>query len=189
MPDQAHQLARSVQRKRPRPALQLDSGFFRRPVALAVVAGIAARHQILPRRASAARARHHVVERQLGRRKHARRRIGRCSGRAEEYFSAKARGSAAEYAGSSKGESPDGTCIELWSGVHAGMIGLFGLRNALSISTKARRTAVTLIGSKVAFRTRTGACITEGRLAGEGIALVAAESGDTPTSAQYRPGS
>src|ERR1700733_630531 len=37
-----------------------------------------------------------------------------------------------------------------------------------SISTSARRTAVTLIGSKVAFRTRTGACITEGRLAAEG---------------------
>src|ERR1700680_5104104 len=33
------------------------------------------------------------------------------------------------------------------------------------MSTRARRTAVTLIGSKVAFRTRTGACIIEGRLA------------------------
>src|SRR5580704_375397 len=37
----------------------------------------------------------------------------------------------------------------------------------LSIKTNARRTAVTLIGSKVAFSTSTGACITEGRLAGD----------------------
>ena len=31
----------------------------------------------------------------------------------------------------------------------------------------ARRTAVTLMGSKVAFRTRTGSCIQDGRLAGD----------------------
>src|SRR5580704_9551324 len=37
----------------------------------------------------------------------------------------------------------------------------------LSIRTKARRTAVTLIGSKVAFSTSTGACITDGRLVGD----------------------
>src|ERR1700674_345521 len=49
-----------------------------------------------------------------------------------------------------------------------------------NIRTKARRTAVTLMGSKVAFRTNTGACITEGRLAGEIWDLVAGASGRTP---------
>src|SRR5580692_5630836 len=49
-----------------------------------------------------------------------------------------------------------------------------------SISTSARRTAVTLMGSKVAFSTSTGACITEGRLAA-GL-TGATVSGATPPS-------
>src|SRR5579862_3016780 len=67
LPNQAHQLPRSVQRERTRAPLQLEARFFRRAIALAVVAGVAACDQILPGRAPAARARHHVVERQLRR--------------------------------------------------------------------------------------------------------------------------
>jgi len=39
------------------------------------------------------------------------------------------------------------------------VIDLLGLRTPLIIRTIARRTAVTLMGSKVAFRTRTGSCM------------------------------
>jgi hypothetical protein len=48
MPDHPHQLPRSVQRKRARPARQLKPRFFRSSVALAVVAPVAARYQIFP---------------------------------------------------------------------------------------------------------------------------------------------
>src|SRR5579875_1840492 len=51
-----------------------------------------------------------------------------------------------------------------------------------SISTSARRTAVTLIGSNVAFRTNTGACITEGREEGDVAGLGTSGSAATPPS-------
>ncbi len=189
MPDQPHQLARSVQRERPRPALQFDSRFFRRAVALAVIACIAARHQIFPRRASAARSRHNVIERQLRCREIRARRTGKCSGRAARIFFREMRGSAAECAGSSTGESRTEPASNFCVECTLDELVSSACATPLSISTRARRTAVTLIGSNVALRTRTGACITEGRLAGEGIAFVAAESGAYSTSAQYRPGS
>src|SRR5208282_3671689 len=69
MPDQAHELPRSVERKRPRTPGQFQAGFFRSPVALAIVAVVAAGYEVLPRRMSAARAGHNVIERQLRRRK------------------------------------------------------------------------------------------------------------------------
>src|SRR5258708_2688802 len=71
VPDQPHQLPGSVQRKRPRSARQLQAGFFRCPVALAVIAPVAAGHQVLPGRSPASRARHHVVQRQFRARKYA----------------------------------------------------------------------------------------------------------------------
>lgn len=46
--DESHQLPRSVQRKRTRTPLELQSGFFRSAVTLAIVALVAARYQILP---------------------------------------------------------------------------------------------------------------------------------------------
>ncbi len=71
MADQAHQLARGVQRKGPRTPLQFEPRFFRRAIALAIVAGVAAGDEILPRRAPAARTRQHVIQRQLRSRKRA----------------------------------------------------------------------------------------------------------------------
>ena len=66
MPDQAHQLPRGMQREGARPALQLQSGFFRCAVPFAVVARVAGRDQVFPRRAAASRARKHVIQGQLG---------------------------------------------------------------------------------------------------------------------------
>jgi hypothetical protein len=69
MPDQPHQLPRGMQRERPRPPRQFKSRLFRRPVALAVIATVTARDQVLPRRAPAPRSRHNMVQRQLRTRK------------------------------------------------------------------------------------------------------------------------
>lgn len=77
MSDQAHQLPRSVQCERSRPPLQFNSSFFRRAVAFAVVTRVAARHQVFPRRASPARTRHHVIQRQLGSGEHPRAKLAR----------------------------------------------------------------------------------------------------------------
>src|SRR5271154_7467431 len=63
---QAHQLPRGMQREWPGPAPQLQTSFFGGAIALAIVAGVAGRHQILPGRAPAARARHDVVEGEFG---------------------------------------------------------------------------------------------------------------------------
>src|SRR5580704_3535854 len=63
--DKPHQLPRGMQRERPRPPRQLESGLFRRPVALAVVATVATRHQVFPRRTPSARPRHDMVQRQF----------------------------------------------------------------------------------------------------------------------------
>jgi hypothetical protein len=65
MADQAHQLARSMESERTRPALKFQAGFFRRAITFAIVAAVAAGHQIFPRRAAAARTGHHVIERQF----------------------------------------------------------------------------------------------------------------------------
>jgi hypothetical protein len=69
MADQPHQLPGSVQRKGPRPPRQLESRFFRRAVALTVIAAVAASDQILPGRTTAARPGQHVVESQFRTRK------------------------------------------------------------------------------------------------------------------------
>jgi hypothetical protein len=69
MADQSHQLPRSVQRKGTRPPVQVQPSLLRSAVALRVVALVAARHQIFPRRPPAARSRHHVIQRQFRRRK------------------------------------------------------------------------------------------------------------------------
>src|SRR5258708_33289701 len=63
--DQTYELPGGMQRKRPGPPGQLQPILFRGPVALPVVAAVAASHQIFPRRAAATRPRHHVVQRQF----------------------------------------------------------------------------------------------------------------------------
>src|SRR5580698_959319 len=56
-----------VQTERAGGARQLHSTFFRRAAALAVVARMAAGYQVFPGSLSGARARNHVIERQLAR--------------------------------------------------------------------------------------------------------------------------
>src|SRR5256885_7716376 len=63
--NQSHQLTGSVQGERPRTPRQLKSSFFRSAIAFAVVALIAAGHQVLPGRPPASRARHYMVQGQL----------------------------------------------------------------------------------------------------------------------------
>lgn len=65
MSDEPHQLPRGMQRERPRPPRQFKPGFFRRAVALAVIATVATSHQVLPRRTPAARSRYNMVQRQF----------------------------------------------------------------------------------------------------------------------------
>src|SRR5580704_17973446 len=67
--DQPHQLQRSMQRKGPRPSGQFEPGFFRSPVALAIVAAVAASHQVFPGRTPAARPGHYMIQRQFRTRK------------------------------------------------------------------------------------------------------------------------
>ena len=54
-----------MQTERARLAGQLESGLFRRAAPFAVIAAMAAGHQIFPRRLAGARTRDHVIERQL----------------------------------------------------------------------------------------------------------------------------
>src|SRR2546425_3279540 len=70
MADEPHELPRRMQREGPRPPRQPQPRLFRSPVALRVVAQIAARHQVFPRGASASRTGHHVIERKFGVGKH-----------------------------------------------------------------------------------------------------------------------
>src|SRR6516165_1409861 len=60
--DQPHQLPRGVQREGTRSPRQFETGFLRSAVTLAVVAAVAASHQILPGGSPAARTRHNVVQ-------------------------------------------------------------------------------------------------------------------------------
>src|SRR2546423_11726839 len=69
--DQPHELPGSVQRKRTRSPRQFEPGFFRRAVALTVIAAVAACHEILPAGSPAPRTRHHVIQRQLRTRENA----------------------------------------------------------------------------------------------------------------------
>src|SRR5256885_5157320 len=64
----AHDLAIHVQRKRARPAQQMHPRLFRCAIALAMIAALAAGHQIVPGRLSAARTWRDVVQGQLRRR-------------------------------------------------------------------------------------------------------------------------
>src|SRR5579859_3997576 len=66
--EQSHQVAAGMQAKWTRLASQLHAGFFRRAAAFAVIAVMAAGHQIFPSRFPGAGARNHVIERQLRRR-------------------------------------------------------------------------------------------------------------------------
>src|SRR5580692_2679135 len=54
--EQPHQMPASMQTERPRRARQAHARFIRRTAPLAVIAGMAAGHQILPRRLAGARA-------------------------------------------------------------------------------------------------------------------------------------
>src|SRR5271170_444779 len=65
VPDEPHQLPGGMQGERPWPPRQFKPGFFRRTVALAVIATVATSHQVFPRRTAAARSRHNMVQRQL----------------------------------------------------------------------------------------------------------------------------
>src|SRR5712691_5782522 len=64
----AHDLAIHVQRERARPAQQMHPRLFRRAIALAVIATLAASHQIVPGRLAAARTWRDVIQGQLRRR-------------------------------------------------------------------------------------------------------------------------
>ena len=68
LPEHADQVAAGVEVVGPRLARKFQSGLFGGAVALAVVAAVAAGDEVVPRALPAARARHHVVERQLRRR-------------------------------------------------------------------------------------------------------------------------
>src|ERR687890_2559374 len=67
-PDEAHDLAVDVQREGARPADEVHPRLLGRPAPLLVVAALAARDQIIPRRLSPARAREEVVEGEFRRR-------------------------------------------------------------------------------------------------------------------------
>src|SRR5918912_1389789 len=67
-PDVAHDLSVDVQREGARSPNQMHARLLWRAAALPVVAVLAARDQIVPCRFASARARQHVVERQLRRR-------------------------------------------------------------------------------------------------------------------------
>ena len=65
---QSHQVPARVQAERTRGACQFETGFFRRAAAFAIIARMAAGHQIFPRGFAGARSRHHVIESELARR-------------------------------------------------------------------------------------------------------------------------
>src|SRR5271167_562502 len=65
MADQAHQLSRGVKRERPGAALEFQTRFLRSSVTFAVVARVAGRDEVLPRRSSSTRSRQDMVQRQL----------------------------------------------------------------------------------------------------------------------------
>ena len=69
MANQAHELARGVKRKGSRFSRQLEAGFFRRAITLAIIAFVAAGYQILPGGPAAARSRQDMVQRKLRGRK------------------------------------------------------------------------------------------------------------------------
>src|ERR1041384_8862540 len=63
VPDHTHQLPRGVQSEGTRSPRQFKSGLFGCPVTLAVIASVAARHQVFPRRPASTRTRHYVIQR------------------------------------------------------------------------------------------------------------------------------
>src|ERR1700739_339686 len=128
--DQPHKLAGGVKRERTRPTLQLQTRFFGGAGALIVVAGLTARHEILPRRAPTARTRHHVVKRQFGGRECA---SAKLAGISVSQQNVLARKGAALLRDMAIGEKPDHRRYlnRFRSGVHFGVIGLFGLSDAL----------------------------------------------------------
>src|SRR5579883_3642133 len=64
----AHQVAARVEAERPRLPGQFHPGFLRGAAALAVIARMAAGHQVLPCRLAGARTRDYVIQRELRRR-------------------------------------------------------------------------------------------------------------------------
>lgn len=127
--DEAHQLARSVEREGPGASLELEPGFFGSAVAFAIVARIAAGNEILPRRAAAARTGQHVVESKLRRRKCT---AAELAGVAVAQQDILARKSAALLRNVPVAEQANhrGDLNFLRSGMHFGVIGFFGLRDA-----------------------------------------------------------
>src|SRR5687768_4749342 len=65
----AHNLPVHMKRKATRAAQQMHPGFFRSAIALAMIASLAAGHQVIPGRISTARSRQHMVQGELRRRK------------------------------------------------------------------------------------------------------------------------
>src|SRR5258708_22986219 len=59
---QAHEVRAGVEAEGPGRSRQFEAGFLRRTAALAIVAGMAAGHQIFPSGFAGARARDHVIE-------------------------------------------------------------------------------------------------------------------------------
>ncbi len=89
---QTQQLPARMEGKRPRRAKGPQAGLFGQPVPLSVVAGMAAAHQVIPIGMAAARARNHMVQRQLRRGKHLAAELARIAVSEEDIFSRKGAG-------------------------------------------------------------------------------------------------
>src|SRR5215471_1241251 len=63
--EQSHQMPARMQTERLRQTSQAHPRFFRSPISLSVIAGMAARDQVFPGRLARARTRDHVIEGQL----------------------------------------------------------------------------------------------------------------------------
>src|SRR5271156_845108 len=130
MSDQSHQLPRRVQRKRPRPPLQFDSSLFRRAIALAVVARVAASHQIFPRRTPAPRTRHHVIQRQLRSRERPRAELASISV-AQQNVLPRKRAALLRNVPVTQQPNHRRHLNRFLRGMYFGVVGFFGLRDAL----------------------------------------------------------
>jgi hypothetical protein len=130
VPDEAHKLARSVKRERARPSRKFQASFLGSAVALAVVAGVAAGHEVFPRRASTSRARHHVIERQLAGRKCPRAELARVVIAQKNIFTRK-RARLLRDVPVGKQANDRWNFQSSRSGMNFGSIQLFGLRDTL----------------------------------------------------------
>ena len=128
--NQPHELPRGMQRKRTRAPGQFESRFFWRAIAFAVVAAIAARDKVFPRRTPAARTRHHVVERKLRAWKYAPSELARVAVAQQNVFPRK-RAALLRNMPVRKQSNHGGNSMGMSRGMHFRAVHLFRLRNAL----------------------------------------------------------